>query len=286
MRSRSSPQEDLTMPGEPNVTDAVSRRSMLRLGAGGLLLGAALAPLDALFAGSAAAATPSYEQRWNTPISSIAEFRRRSPHTSFPRRAIMLTVDDGPSPEWTPKYLRLFAKHRVRATFCMIGSQVHANPGLARAVLDHGHVIANHSWNHDEAMGRASASHIHWEVEAAQRAIHDATGFLPNTFRNPGGLWSGAVLAELANQHMMPLGWNVDPRDWARPGVSAIESAMLQVRPSGIILCHDGGGDRSQTFAALQNVIPKLLHRGFRFVTLPVNATKSPPRSDGGPHGR
>ena len=69
---------------------------------------------------------------------------------------------------------------------------------------------------------------------------------------------------------MMPLGWDIDPRDWALPGVAEIRDAMLAARPHDIILCHDGGGNRSETYRALETVIPALLARDFRFVTLPA----------------
>jgi peptidoglycan/xylan/chitin deacetylase (PgdA/CDA1 family) len=67
---------------------------------------------------------------------------------------------------------------------------------------------------------------------------------------------------------MMPIDWSVDPRDWARPGVRSIVSNIMHHTMSGsIILEHDGGGDRSQTVAALKIVIPRLLDDGYRFTT-------------------
>ena len=100
-----------------------------------------------------------------------------------------------------------------------------------------------------------------------------ASGFRPRQFRAPGGNWGPDVFAECARQEMLPLGWDVDPRDWSRPGVAHIKSTMLAARPHDIILCHDGGGDRSQTFAALSEVIPALLSRGWTFVTLTATQT-------------
>lgn len=182
----------------------------------------------------------------------------------------MLTIDDGPSAVWTPKYLRLLARHEVKATFCMIGEQVHPNRSIARAVSEHGHVIANHTWSHDEALETRSTAQLRAQIERASAAIHSATGTLPTQFRAPGGDWGPRVIRELGRQQMLPLGWNVDPRDWARPGTAHIESTMLAAGPHDVILCHDGGGDRSETYAALKRVIPDLLDRGYHFVTLPA----------------
>jgi len=64
------------------------------------------------------------------------------------RKEIALTIDDGPSPIYTPQILRLLAKHRVTATFSMIGISVQAYSHIAREVADAGHAIVNHTWTH------------------------------------------------------------------------------------------------------------------------------------------
>jgi peptidoglycan/xylan/chitin deacetylase (PgdA/CDA1 family) len=212
---------------------------------------------------------PPWARRWRHPIYDLDDFLRRDRHAHFPRRSIMLTVDDGPSPEWTPRYLRLFARHDVHATFNMIGQQVAPNRHVVRAVASDGHVLANHTWTHDEQLPHRSPRRIRHEITTTNEAIHEVTGHTPTQFRAPGGEWGTRVYDELARQQMMPLGWDVDPRDWARPGTAHIETTMLRAGAGDIVLCHDGGGDRSQTYHALQRVIPELKHRGFTFVTLP-----------------
>ena len=213
---------------------------------------------------------PAWARLWHAPIYRLDDFTRRWPTVRYPRHAVLLTIDDGPSPAWTPRYLALLAKYRVRATFCMIGEQVPPNRHLARAVVEHGHVVANHTWTHDEGLPYRSTARIRSEIERTNEAIHAATGVVPNQYRAPGGVWGPRVYAELARQRMMPLCWDVDPRDWSRPGTAVIEAALLRARPHDIMLCHDGGGDRSETYHALQKVIPALLHRGYEFVTLPA----------------
>jgi peptidoglycan-N-acetylglucosamine deacetylase len=212
---------------------------------------------------------PHWASRWHTPIYDLDDFLHRSKHLHFPRRSVLLTVDDGPSALWTPQYLRLFAKHDITATFNLIGEQVMANRKIVRAMVGEGHAIANHTWTHDLGLPHRTRRDIRREIHQTNAVIHDVTGQRPIQFRAPGGIWGPKVFAELNRQRMLPVDWNIDPRDWARPGTPAIERAMLASRPGDIILCHDGGGDRSQTFHALQKVIPALKHRGFHFVALP-----------------
>src|SRR5690348_14136077 len=183
------------------------------------------------------------------------------------RKRVALTIDDGPSPEYTPQVLRLLEKYRVTATFSMIGLQAAAYPGLVREVAAAGHKIANHTWSHLDLVYLPPAA-VADQIRRATGAIHKATGRVPVLFRAPYGAWSPVVLRECAQARMTPLDWSVDPRDWSRPGVAAIVgNIMRNTRTGSIILEHDGGGDRAQTVAALKIVLPRLLDAGYRFTT-------------------
>lgn len=182
-------------------------------------------------------------------------------------KAIALTIDDGPSPVYTPQILRLLEKYRVTATFSMIGIEVAANRGVAREVAAAGHVIANHTWTHPDLAYLTPAA-VADQVNRATGAIHQATGRVPTLFRAPYGAWSAAVFQYCAQTGMTPLDWSVDPRDWSRPGVASIVgNIMRNTRTGSIILEHDGGGDRSETVAALKIVLPRLLAAGYHFRT-------------------
>ena len=154
-------------------------------------------------------------------------------------KAIALTIDDGPNPVYTPQVLALLARYQVTATFSMIGLEAQAHPAV-----------------------------VTYQMSRATDAIHAATGGIPALFRAPYGAWSPFVLSQCARTGMAPLGWSVDPRDWSRPGVSSIvANIMRNTRTGSIILEHDGGGNRSQTVAALKIVIPRLLAAGYHFRT-------------------
>jgi peptidoglycan-N-acetylglucosamine deacetylase len=180
-------------------------------------------------------------------------------------KVIALTIDDGPSPVYTPQVLRLLAKYRVTAAFSMIGENASNYPTVARAVADAGHLIVNHTWDHAN-LTSLSGSRVRAEIAKASDAIEAAAGVRPTMFRAPYGAWSAAALDYCASERLTPLDWSVDPRDWSRPGVSAIVRNILRnTRTGSIILEHDGGGNRSQTVAALTIVIPRLLDEGYRF---------------------
>jgi peptidoglycan-N-acetylglucosamine deacetylase len=178
---------------------------------------------------------------------------------------IALTIDDGPSPIYTPQILQILDRYHVTASFSMVGENVTYYPSVAREVADAGHVIVNHTWDHAD-LAKLTKSQTRAEIGNATDAIHHAVGRIPTIFRAPYGAWSRTTLEYCASENLMPLDWSVDPRDWARPGVKEIVSNIMKNTETGsIILEHDGGGDRSETVAALKIAIPRLLDRGYRF---------------------
>ncbi|MGW4466247.1 polysaccharide deacetylase family protein [Micromonospora sp. NPDC004704] len=189
------------------------------------------------------------------------------PAFGVPGPGIALTIDDGPHPEWTPRMLDLLARHQVRATFFLIGDRVREQPELARRVLAAGHTIGNHSMSHPQPFAALSPQRMRAEISRTQDEIVDATGVRPRLFRAPGGNWSRDVLRASADLGLSAVDWTVNPSDWRSPGVRRITRKLSRGRAGQVLLCHDGGGDRSQTVEALETVLPRLLDRGLRFVT-------------------
>ncbi|WP_245974403.1 polysaccharide deacetylase family protein [Thermomonospora umbrina] len=185
-----------------------------------------------------------------------------------PPRTLSLTIDDGPHPEYTPQMLDLLAEHEVTATFFIVGEMVREYPKIARRIADAGHQICNHTMTHPSPFDKIGGRRIHREIAEAHARIAEATGVVPKFFRSPGGAWSKLVYEKTAQYGMIPIGWEVDPSDWSRPGVGRIRRTLLEAKAGAILLTHDGGGDRSQTIAALRQVLPKLKKRGMTFVPL------------------
>jgi peptidoglycan-N-acetylglucosamine deacetylase len=234
-----------------------------------VLAWAAIATAAGLVAGAQVGGAPAAQATATARPPQPAAVNLREVLGSTARRnAVALTIDDGPHPTWTPKVLDLLASQGVRATFSLIGEQAQANPKLVRRIVRAGHGLCNHSMTHPEPFGALSTAAIRSQVVDAQSAIADAAGTEPELFRSPGGDWPPAVLDIAAERGLRPVGWSVDPRDWALPGADAIETSLLGAAAGDILLCHDGGGDRAQTVTALRVVLPKLKAEGLRFVVL------------------
>lgn len=188
-----------------------------------------------------------------------------------------LTFDDGPGP-YTDRVLDILAAKGVRATFCQIGEQVGAYPAAENRIVAHGHQLCNHSWDHPLGFGLLSVKDVTSEIARTEQAIGAASGVMPGYFRAPGGRFGQSVKVAATTIGTHLLGWGADTEDWKRPGVDAIlANAQKNLSPGVIILMHDGGGDRSETLAALPLLIDRLRNQGYTITPLPVR-TPTPGR--------
>ena len=202
-------------------------------------------------------------QALQRPVHGLKDLAPPAPPT-----AIALTIDDGPHPTFTPQILDVLAEFHVPATFSLIGEQVTEYPDLVKRLVMSGHQVSDHTMSHPINLPQLAADRIKSEIGVAHDRIAQLTGVAPKFFRAPGGNWSTQVI-DVATEHgMISIDWAVDPRDWARPGTGSIANSLLTAKAGDILLCHDGGGDRTETIAALRTVIPALQKRGLTFVAL------------------
>ena len=190
-----------------------------------------------------------------------------------PGRRVALTFDDGPDPRWTPRIAAELRRLRVPATFFVLGSQVIRHPDVVDDLAEDGFELGNHTFSHPEI-----ASLADWELSLqlglTENAVAGATGIRPRLFRPPYSATPDAVattqvdaLRDTAERGYAVVLSDIDTRDWARPGVEAIVRAAIPRSGGGLILMHDGGGDRTQTLAAVRRLVPELRRRGYSFVT-------------------
>jgi peptidoglycan/xylan/chitin deacetylase (PgdA/CDA1 family) len=208
----------------------------------------------------------------NSGLPTGCHARTARAYRSGPRgrgRVVALSFDDGPVAD-TPAFLGVLERARVPATFFQIGRQVPGHDGLLRRMLRDGDAIGDHTLTH-ASLAALPAGQIRQQIAATSNLIHQAVGYRPCVMRPPYGAVNARVLHIAAAQHMATVLWNVDPRDWSRPGTGAIWHRVLAgVRPGSIVIMHDGGGPRGQTLAALPRIISKLRRRGYRFKTVPA----------------
>lgn len=200
--------------------------------------------------------------------------------TSFPHclwtgsrtaRAIALTFDDGPHPQYTPQLLQVLDRYNIPASFFWLGVCVERSPTVAREVYHRGHWIGLHGYHH-HSFPLLTPDALKQSLEKNQDAIAQACGLNSDRVRDvrpPNGLFTPKTLTLLHQWGYRPVMWSVVPEDWVRPGVSVVIQRVLeQVQNGSLIVLHDGysgGKDVVQTTALL---IPQLLEQGYDFITI------------------
>ncbi len=189
-------------------------------------------------------------------------------HGNFALPEIALTFDDGPNPSYTAQILSILKQYNVKASFFCMGSHTQEHPELVKQESDDGHLIGNHTWTHPH-LTTLSAQQIASELTSTGDILQKVTGTRPTYFRPPYGEFDAHVLPEVNKLGLTTFMWGLDAKDWTMPASSIISARIVNASRNGtIILLHDGGGNRSNTVAALPTIIEHLQARGFRFVKL------------------
>nr|WSX54407.1 glycosyltransferase [Streptomyces sp. NBC_00974] len=194
----------------------------------------------------------------------------------IPDRTVVLSFDDGPSPEWTPKILKVLKDRDVRADFFVTGAMTTRNPELIRQIVAGGHELGVHTFTHPDLVYQSHAR-ISWELAQTQLALAGVAGVHSALFRPPYSSdasamddWNYPVIKYVGARGYLTAFIDRDTDDWKRPGVEEIVKAAMPSKPGAgeLILLHDAGGDRTQTIAALGQIIDKLQAQGYRFTTI------------------
>ena len=194
------------------------------------------------------------------------------PGLLIPNRHVVLTFDDGPT-GYTQEILDVLQARDVPATFFVVGARAAARPDLIRRMHDEGHEVGVHTFTHVNA-ANVTPRRLRLELDQSQLAIAGATGHTTSLLRLPyssgvDGIGSSDWAAIRASGNYRVVYADLDTHDWSQPGVDAIIRAGLPADGRGaIVMLHDGGGDRTQTVAALDGLITELMSRGYVFDTV------------------
>ncbi|NET02296.1 MAG: polysaccharide deacetylase family protein [Sphaerospermopsis sp. SIO1G1] len=184
------------------------------------------------------------------------------------KKVIALTFDDGPWPKSTAQVLDILKKNDIKGTFFVVGRNVKNYPDLTKQIVAEGHSIANHTWHH--WYHHMNAQKAAYEVANTSKIILETTGVKTGLFRPPGGIMTNGVVNYARNNKYAVIMWSSDSIDYSRPSVAKLMNNIFKsARPGGIVLMHDGGGDRTRTVQALPKIIDRFRKQGYEFVTIP-----------------
>jgi peptidoglycan/xylan/chitin deacetylase (PgdA/CDA1 family) len=209
----------------------------------------------------------SLQTRWAEPSAAV---------TACGSGHVALTFDDGPHSGYTAPILDVLAIKKVPATFFVLGVNVDARPALVRRQGDAGHVVANHTYQHERLTALSDAAIVR-TVERTHTAITRAGAQAVRLVRPPYGATDSRVRAVLTQAGYGQVLWTVDPRDWER-GATEIRSRVLaNLHDGAIVLLHDGVANSRETLATLPSLIDGIRSRGYCFATLDARGRLVPP---------
>ncbi|MEG4285165.1 polysaccharide deacetylase family protein [Microcoleus sp. A006_D1] len=182
-------------------------------------------------------------------------------------KAIALTFDDGPWPTTTRQILDILKKNNIKGTFFWVGRYLQTYPELGKQVAAAGHAIGNHTWNHQYIKYNEDGAAR--EIDRTSALIEEVTGVKTSMFRPPGGILNNGLAAYAQKKNYAVIMWSADSLDWRTATQSLMDNVMRQANSGGIVLMHDGGGNRARTVQALPDIIAKLRKEGYKFVTVP-----------------
>jgi peptidoglycan/xylan/chitin deacetylase (PgdA/CDA1 family) len=204
------------------------------------------------------------------------------------RRLVTFTFDDGPTPEVTPEVLAILKKHRVKATFFVIGKYLAGDSGRAKAVrrslkkiVAAGHLVGNHTWSHSN-LALLSPWEVTQEIDRSAEIIEENTGRRPILFRPPYGLLDDFGESAVRERDLELLLWSIEAQDMKRSDVDAMFDEMvaqLDYKEGGMVLLHDV---KSKTPALLRRVLEWMRDRPrYEIVDLPtyLRAASAYPRA-------
>ncbi len=181
---------------------------------------------------------------------------------------VALTFDDGPDEKKTDEILCILEKYGIKATFFMIGENAELYPDVARRVIESGHEVGNHTFSHGKLSGMDEKS-VKDEIDHAADVIFSALESGPHFLRPPGGNFDERVISVAREEDLVIAMWTVDTLDWNHRSTDYIVREVLDnVHGGDIILMHDYVSGEAHTADALEIIIPALMERGYRFVTL------------------
>jgi peptidoglycan-N-acetylglucosamine deacetylase len=189
-----------------------------------------------------------------SPASRKQRARASDQQPAKGRGTVSLTFDDGPS-QYTPAILGILRAMHSTATFFELGFRQAQHPTEAAQIRAQGSSVGNHTYNHPD-LAALTPRQIQWQLAHGPRS---------RCVRPPYGATNRTVERILSRQGLREVLWTIDTRDWSRPGTKRIVQAATgpSVRAGSIVLMHDGGGDRSETVAALPQIIAALQHQGY-----------------------
>jgi peptidoglycan/xylan/chitin deacetylase (PgdA/CDA1 family) len=180
------------------------------------------------------------------------------------KKEIAITFDDGPMADFTPQVLDVLKNENVPAAFFLIGKNIHGNETLLKRIINEGHVVGNHSFEHGFWFSMQRAVVMRSDLEQCENEIFKTTGLRPKLFRPPYGVTNPAVAEVVEQKKYHSIGWSNRTYDTvAKNPDKLLQKTLDNLKNGDVILFHDWG---AHTLGILSDFIKQARLKGYNFV--------------------
>lgn len=193
-------------------------------------------------------------------IKSLPSFVWRGPADDH---QIYITFDDGPHPVTTPFLLKVAQKYGIKYTFFCLGSQIKQYPDLYQAIIDEGHSVGSHGYEHFNGLYTTTKAYI-------DNAIKPKMEVSTNLFRPPYGRLRPAQLAQLRKYGYKIIMWTVMPGDFDPKVTTALigKRILNHLEPGSIIVLHENEKSKDKIIEGMDQYVEEILGLGYNLLSL------------------
>lgn len=218
------------------------------------------------FAAEPALSAEGPTARTARPVGPAAYVATVTFRTAPSARLVALTIDDGPTREWTPQVLRILQRRGAKATFFVVGERAQAAPGSVVRAADAGHELANHTWAHSD-LTQSGESFDRASLDRTHELLAHLTGRAPTLCRPPYGRIDSIGLAVCAGMNYKVMLWSNHVTGSNARG--DVDTTLREASPGSIVLTHDGGSEpNASLMQQLDRLVGSMTDSGYRFVTV------------------
>ncbi len=219
--------------------------------------------LDVAAAAEAGESVLESQADTTTDISDPTHVLSNGRYLDLTKPMVALTFDDGPKSDVGNALMDELEAVDGRGTFFVVGERLEEHQAELQRMVDNGHEIANHSWDHDLSLTNKGVDYIRSEFSKTDDKLRELVGIETTLVRLPGGKITDDVKSAITKPMIY---WSLDTEDWKSRNAQSVEAKVDgNVKDGDIILMHEL---YSSTEEACREIIPRLHDEGFQLVTV------------------
>lgn len=192
-------------------------------------------------------------------------------------KVIYLTFDAGFENGNTEPILDALAKHKVKATFFVVGNYLETSPELVKRMVSDGHTVGNHTYHHKDMSAMSDQASFEKELVDLETLYEEITGEkMVKLYRPPQGKYCEQNLKMAQEMGYKTFFWSLAYVDWYEDKQptkeEALDKLLNRIHPGAIVLLHSTSKTNGEI---LDELLTKWEEMGYRFGTLQELATKT-----------